>query len=238
MPLIKCENLRLSYENTTVLDGLSFEVSRGDYLCIVGENGSGKSTLVKAMLSLKAPAAGKIEYGDGLKRNEIGYLPQQSAAQKDFPAGVREVVLSGCLNRMGMRPFYSKHEKAMADENIKRLGITPFANKSFRELSGGQQQRVLLARALCAAKTLLLLDEPVAGLDPLVTAELYDLIKKLNREGMTVIMVTHDIPNAVKYSTHILHLHHTPLFFGKTSGYLNSDAGKSYAGGNSIDRNN
>ncbi len=233
MALITCQNVSLSYESAVVLSDLSFSVNAGDYLCIVGENGSGKSTLIKALLSLKSVQKGSILIGDGLKRNEIGYLPQQTSAQKDFPASVWEVVLSGCLNKQGLRPFHARAEKNLAAANLERLGITALKHHSYRELSGGQQQRVLLARALCATEKLLLLDEPVAGLDPLVTQELYHLIQALNQDGLTVIMVSHDISAAVKYASHILHLHNEPLFFGTTQDYAKSDAGRRFLGGES-----
>lgn len=231
MALLTCQNVSLSYENNTVLSELSFVVNSGDYLCIVGENGSGKSTLIKALLSLKSVVKGDIMMGEGLKQNEIGYLPQQTSAQKDFPASVWEVVQSGFLNARGLRPFYSKSEKNKALFNMEKLGITSFKNRCYRELSGGQQQRVLLARALCATKKLLLLDEPVAGLDPMVTNELYHLIEQINKDGTTIIMVSHDIESAVKYASHILHLHNKPLFFGTTADYIKSDAGKRFLGG-------
>jgi zinc transport system ATP-binding protein len=231
MALISCENVSLSYENNIVLRDLSFSVDSGDYLCVVGENGSGKSTLIKALLSLKNISAGRISFGDGLRRNEIGYLPQQTGAQRDFPAGVYEVVLSGCLNGRGMSPFYTKAEKMRALENMERLDILPLKKRCYRELSGGQQQRVLLARALCATRKLLLLDEPVSGLDPVVTAEMYELIKGINRSGITVIMVSHDIESACRYASHILHLQGRPLFFGKTGDYVASDAGRRFLGG-------
>lgn len=230
MALLTIRSVSLGYEGKTVVENLSFEVNPGDYLCIVGENGSGKSTLVKALLRLKAPLSGTIETGGGLKANEIGYLPQQTLVQKDFPASVQEIVLSGCLNRCGLRPRFSKAERRLAMDNMEKLGITPLAKRCYRELSGGQQQRVLLARALCATRSLLLLDEPVAGLDPKVTLEMYALIERLNREdGITIIMVSHDIPAAVKYASHILHLGHEPLFFGTAEEYLHSGAGKTFA---------
>lgn len=223
MALIKTDRLNLSYENMTVIENLSFEVKSGDYLCIVGENGSGKSTLVKALLGLKKPVSGSIELGDGLRQKEIGYLPQQTSAQRDFPASVAEVVISGCLNSRGIRPFYSARERKIAAENIERMGLSELKKRSYRELSGGQQQRVLLARALCAAKKLLLLDEPVTGLDPMVTAELYDLISDINKSGATIIMVTHDVASALKYATHILCLTESDSFFGTASEFLESD---------------
>ncbi|MCL1952435.1 MAG: metal ABC transporter ATP-binding protein [Oscillospiraceae bacterium] len=220
MPQLGCHDLTLGYEGNTVITGLSFEVEAGDYLCIVGENGSGKSTLMKTILRLKAPMSGRIETGRGLLPNEIGYLPQQTAVQKDFPASVREVVRSGCLNRQGLRPFYNKQEKRMAEENLARLGIAGLAKRCYRELSGGQQQRVLLARALCATRKLLLLDEPTAGLDPQAAADLYALIEQLNHEGITVIMISHDVAAAVRYASHILHLgNQGALYFGPKAGY-------------------
>lgn len=230
MALLTCTDVSLSYENNIVLTDLSFAVNKTDYLCIVGENGSGKSTLIKALLSLKSPVKGRIILSDGLKKNEIGYLPQQNNAQTDFPASVWEVVLSGCLNSRGFRPFYSKKEKSKAFSNMIKLGIQELKNQTFRELSGGQQQRVLLARALCATTKLLLLDEPVSGLDPLATNEFYSLIKQINDDGITIVMVSHDIGSAVKYASHILHLQNRPIFFGKTSDYLNSPAGKQFLG--------
>lgn len=223
MSLIKTENLTLSYENMTVIESLSFEVCAGDYLCIVGENGSGKSTLVKALLGLKKPESGSIELGDGLEPREIGYLPQQTSAQRDFPASVFEVVISGCLNSRGLRPFYSAKERKAAAENIERLGLSELKDRSYRELSGGQQQRVLLARALCATKKLLLLDEPVTGLDPMVTTEMYELVREINRSGVTMIMVTHDMPSALKYASHILCLTESDSFFGTAEEFLESD---------------
>lgn len=231
MPLLTCKDVSLSYENNTVLRELSFSINSGDYLCIVGENGSGKSTLIKALLTIKSIDAGEIIFGDGLKHNEIGYLPQQTGAQKDFPASVQEVVLSGCLNSRGIWPFYSKAQKQRAIENMKKLGVFDIRRRSYRELSGGQQQRVLLARALCSTSKMLLLDEPVAGLDPVVTNELYELIKKINKDGITVIMVSHDIMSAVKYSSHILHLKGKPIFFGTAADYMFSDAGERFLGG-------
>lgn len=230
MAILTCQNLALGYEGKKVVDDISFTVNAGDYLCIVGENGSGKSTLLKTLLKLMPPIGGQILTGDGLNQNEIGYLPQQTVVQKDFPASVREIVLSGCLNRMGLRPFYNREEKQLAADNMERLHIADLARRCYRELSGGQQQRVLLARALCATRKLLLLDEPVAGLDPKAAAELYRLIEKLNVEdGITVIMISHDIASCLAYASHILHIgSHKPLFFGTKSDYVISDIGKAY----------
>jgi len=231
MPQLTCQNLTLGYEGKTVVSGLSFTVNAGDYLCIVGENGSGKSTLMKTILKLKAPMSGQIQTGDGLLPNEMGYLPQQTVVQKDFPASVREVVRSGCLNRCGLRPFYNYAEKHMAEENMKKLGIGSLAKRCYRELSGGQQQRTLLARALCATRKILLLDEPVAGLDPKAAAEMYSMITKLNNSGTTIIMISHDIACSVKYASHVLHIGvGSALFFGTKEAYLKSEAGRVYAG--------
>ena len=231
MALIDCKDVTLGYDGKIVADKLNFRVERGDYLCIVGENGSGKSTLVKSILGLIETAGGHLHMGDGLKKREIGYLPQQSAAQKDFPASVFEVVLSGCLaSKKGI--FFSKEQKKLAFENMKKLDITDLKDRCYRELSGGQQQRVLLARALCATKKLLLLDEPVTGLDPVVTADFYRIIEKINREyGITVIMVSHDLYSAIKYATHILHMKKGGSFFGTVGEYLESDIYKSFSGG-------
>ena len=231
MAQLTCQDLRVGYDGRAVLQGLNFEVSPGDYLCIVGENGSGKSTLMKTILGLQAPIGGRILTGDGLRKNEIGYLPQQTQAQKDFPASVREIVLSGCQGRCGRRPFYSQEEKRLAEENIGKMGIGSLTKRCYRELSGGQQQRVLLARALCATRKMLLLDEPVSGLDPKVMAEMYERIEKLNREeGITVIMISHDISAALRYASHILHVG-SALFFGTKADYLHSPQGKVFDSG-------
>jgi len=234
MALITCKDTSFAYEGITAVRGLNFEVNSGDYLCIVGENGSGKSTLIKGLLRLKIPKTGSVFMGDGLKQTEIGYLPQQTAVQKDFPASAYEVVLSGRISTRGILPFYSRKDKAIAEENIKRLDISSLRNLCYRELSGGQKQRVLLARALCATKKLLLLDEPAAGLDPIVTQELYRIIDKINHEtGITIIMVSHDIRSAVKYASHILHLKTAQEFFGRTDKYLKSSVGNAFLGGES-----
>jgi len=220
MAQLICKNLSAGYEGKAVVTGISFTVNAGDYLCIVGENGSGKSTLMKTLLKLKSPMSGEIKMGGGLAPNEIGYLPQQTVIQKDFPASVKEVVISGCLNGCGLRPFYNKKEKQLAAENMEKLGISNLAKRCYRELSGGQQQRTLLARALCATRKLLLLDEPTAGLDPTATAEMYDLIAKLNKSGTSIIMISHDIENAKKYASHILHIGgQTMKFYGEAAGF-------------------
>ena len=229
MAQLTCQNLCVGYDGKSVLQDLSFEVFAGDYLCIVGENGSGKSTLMKTILGLQTPISGTILTGDGLRKNEIGYLPQQTQVQKDFPASVREIVLSGCQGRCGRHPFYNQEEKQLASDAMEKMQITRLARRCYRELSGGQQQRVLLARALCATGKMLLLDEPVSGLDPRVTAEMYGLIEKLNREdGITVIMISHDIAAAVKYASHILHIGDA-VFFGTKAAYLQSPQGRLFA---------
>lgn len=233
MALITCQDLCLGYNGQEILHDLNFEVNSGDYLCIVGENGSGKSTLMRTILGLQRPFAGQILTGDGLRLDEIGYLPQQTPVQKDFPASVREVVLSGCLSGMGMRPFYAKAERDRADRNMQALEITDLKDRCYRDLSGGQQQRVLLARALCATKKVILLDEPVAGLDPLVTINMYRLIERINKGmGITVIMVSHDMQAATKYASHILHLgEDRQLFFGTCEDYRHTAAYHSFMDG-------
>ncbi len=234
MALITFDQISIAYEGQTVVRDLSFHINAGDYLCIVGENGSGKSTLVKSLLGLKAPFKGTITLDDGLRQNEIGYLPQQTEVQKDFPASVYEVVLSGRLNSRGWKPFYSAKDKQQAREKMQMLGLQEMGDQCFRDLSGGQKQRVLLARALCATKKLLLLDEPVTGLDPIVTAELYQLIEEINRDSkIAVVMVSHDLESAVRYASHILHLQETALFFGTAEEYVKSAVGRRFLGGDS-----
>ena len=226
MALLTCQNLSVGYDGKAVLENLNFSVEAGEYLAVVGENGAGKSTLMKTLLGLQSPVAGKILTGDGLRRNEIGYLPQQTEVQKDFPASVREIVLSGCQGRCGFRPFYNAEEKALAARATEEMGISDLAPRCYRELSGGQQQRVLLARALCATRKMLLLDEPVSGLDPKVTEEMYALIEKLNKkDGITVIMISHDIRAALRYADRILHIGKS-VFFGTPEEYLDSPGGK------------
>ena len=225
MTMLTVRDLSFGYDSHAIISNLNFTVNAGDYLCIVGENGSGKTTLMKTLLGLREPISGEIIPGDGLRHNEIGYLPQQTVVQKDFPASVREIVLSGCQGRCGLRPFYNKAEKQLAEENMKRMGISDLAGSCYRELSGGQQQRVLLARALCATRKILLLDEPVSGLDPKVTSEMYEVIRTLNLEGVTIIMISHDIAAAVKYASHILHIG-SHVFFGTRDQYLKSEARK------------
>ncbi|MCR4780124.1 MAG: metal ABC transporter ATP-binding protein [Ruminiclostridium sp.] len=225
--VLHCQDIVLGWEGSAVVSGLNFNISEGDYLCILGENGSGKSTLIKALLGLNKPMSGMMIKPADMKAGDIGYLPQQTAVQRDFPASVREIVLSGCLPKCGLRPFYNKAEKELARSTMERLGIAELSKRCYRELSGGQQQRVLIARALCAAQKVLLLDEPVTGLDPKAQLDLYDLIAELNKSGVTIIMVSHDFAAAVKYASHILHIGaRHQLFFGTTADYLSSDVGK------------
>lgn len=206
MAQLNCEHLTLGYNSSVIINDLSFSVEKGEYLCIIGENGSGKTTLMKTILRLQKPISGSISTGDDLLPDEIGYLPQQTQVQRDFPASVWEIVLSGCQSRCGKRPFYNKAEKQLAVQAMERMEISDLAKRCYRELSGGQQQRVLLARALCATQKMLLLDEPVSGLDPSVTEEMYELIKQLNSDGVTIIMITHDVQAAKKYATKILRI--------------------------------
>ena len=222
-----CRDLAVGYDGNEILRGLNFEVNAGDCLCIVGENGSGKTTLMKTILGLLSPMGGTIETGDGLRQSEIGYLPQQTLVQRDFPATVWEIVLSGCQGGCGLRPFYNREEKDRARENIERMGITALTRRCYRELSGGQQQRVLLARALCATKKMLLLDEPVTGLDAWVTGELYELIARLNAEGITVLMISHDLNAALTYASHVLYVGEK-VFFGTRDAFAASDVGRGF----------
>lgn len=236
MAIITCKDLTLTYEGLVAVSKLSFVVEKGDYLCIIGDNGTGKTTLMRALLGLKRPTDGEIQLGDGLSRSSVGYLAQQTEVQKDFPASVWEVVLSGCLNQKEFHPFYSKADKQRAIHALKTLEVEDLKQKCYRELSGGQQQRVLLARAMLAAKQLLVLDEPTTGLDPNMTTEFFSLIQRLNREeGIAVIMVTHDTHCAAKYAKHILHLKPNGYFFGKTADYIASEQGREYIGGHRHD---
>ena len=231
MALIQCKKVALGYEGDILVQGLDFSVEKGNYLCIVGENGSGKSTLVKTLLHLRQPVSGSITLGEGLTAREIGYLPQQTMVQRDFPASVMEIVLSGFLGKMGLRPFHRREERELAEKNMRRMNIEDLKNRSYRELSGGQQQRVLLARALCATSKLLLLDEPISGLDPKAAGEMYRLINELNKkDGITIIMVSHDVDAALSYASHILHVGKR-VFFGTREAYLETPEGKAFAMG-------
>lgn len=229
MALIKCENLSVGYDKHAVLQGINFEVNKGDYLCVIGENGSGKSTLMRTLLSLQPPVGGQMTFGAGLMKNELGYLPQRTEVQKDFPASVQEIVVSGFQGKHGFSFFYTKEEKETAAQNMERLNITNLKKRCFRELSGGQQQRALLARALCATDKIILLDEPVSGLDPSATEEMYNVIEQLNKEGVTIIMISHDMEAAIRYATHILRVG-TKVFFGTKDEYLAFRKEVPYAG--------
>ncbi len=233
MALLTCKDTAFAYEGKIVASGINLTVNEGDYLCIVGENGSGKSTLVKGMLGLLEPARGTITYGDGLRKDEIGYLPQKNPLQRDFPASVWEVVSSGFAAKS---LFLNSHQRKTAEENMRLLHIDSIRKSSMMELSGGQQQRVLLARALCATRKLLLLDEPVAGLDPLATREMYDMITNLHHNcGVTIIMISHDVAAAARYATHILHLRHEPLFYGTAEDYAASELCHTFTTGGQMD---
>ena len=223
MSQILCREVALGYYGQTVCEHVSFTVEAGDCLCIVGDNGSGKSTLMRALLNLKAPQSGEILLSDGIRRSDIGYLPQQNDSQKDFPASVWEVVLSGCVMKDDFRFFAGKNSRRTAQKALDELGLSELRKRPFRELSGGQQQRVLLARALCAARKILVLDEPTAGLDPQATDQMYEAIRRLHRElGVTVVMVTHDLSAVVRLATSVLHMSHSPRFYSTVEEYCAS----------------
>lgn len=229
--LLECKDLSLSYGGAPVVQNINFAIHAGEYICIVGENGTGKSTLLKGILGLLPCTGGRVQFGT-LTRRQIGYLPQQTPLQNEFPASAWEVVLSGFVAKRGLRPFYTASQKQAALENMALLGVDTLQKRCFRELSGGQRQRILLARALCPAEKLLLLDEPVTGLDPLVTAEFYAIIAKINQtRGTAVLMVSHDIENAVKHATHILHIKKEQLFFGTAAEYRQTMLYRSFTGG-------
>ncbi len=226
MAQISCCNLSLGYERMMVLENLSFEIFQGDYFCIIGDNGAGKSTLMKALLGLHKASSGTLEFGDGLIPTEVGYLTQQSEIQKDFPASVREIVLSGCQNRGKWSLFYTKEDKLRANTAMERMGITHLDKRCYRELSGGQQQRVLLARALCATQKILFLDEPVTGLDPEASADFYSIIKELHeKDGVTIVMISHDVESCLRYGSRILHLG-AQTFCGTKAEYFQWKAGE------------
>lgn len=223
MAQITCRDLSLGYEGRTVSENISFTVEAGDYLCIVGENGSGKSTLMRALLGLKSPDGGEIVFGDGLSPRTIGYLPQQTEVQRDFPASVREVVRSGFAARGGLRPFYTRAEKQIAESTLRQVGIHSLADRPISTLSGGQKQRALLARALCATDRILLLDEPIAGLDPNAAEEMYAMIRELNQHRITVVMITHDVSAVLKYATKVLHMGREARLFASAEAYRDSE---------------
>ena len=233
MSAVSVSDVTLSYDNLTVAEHVSFDVEFGDYVCIVGENGTGKSTLLKTIVGIHQPKSGHILFDCDIRNGDIGYLPQQTVVRDDFPASVGEIVLSGCRGLLGKRPFFGAEERRIADKNMDLLGISDLKKTSFRELSGGQRQRVLLAKALCCARKILVLDEPVTGLDPLVTADMYSILRLINGEGVTIIMVSHEIGEAVKQASKILHLKHGVEFYGKTEDYLKSSVGKLFTGGGS-----
>ena len=227
--LIVCRDVSLGYEGQTVLSHLNLTIRDGDYLCIVGDNGSGKSTLLRGLLGLLAPQSGEILRAPELERGAVGYLPQQTRAQRDFPATVLEVALSGCLNQKGSRFFYTRAQKSQALMNLGKLGVLEWKDKSYRELSGGQQQRVLLARALCAAGRLLILDEPITGLDPAAAQDLYKTFSYLNtKEGMAIVMVTHDLGPALRSARSVLHIGQRGTFLGPVADYLASPQGRRF----------
>lgn len=235
MAQLSVNSLELGYEKKIVCKDVTFALNAGDYLSVIGENGAGKSTLIKALLGLKAPLNGSVVFGDGLKNTDIGYLPQHNSVQKDFPATVTEIVRSGRMNGKGFKLFYSAADKRIAIECMEKLGIEGLQKESFRELSGGQQQRVLLARALCAASKMLILDEPVAGLDPHAAKEMYSFIERLNKDGgITMIIVSHDLTAAEKYSSHILHLGEGKPFFGTKEEYFLTEQGKRFSCGGGL----
>lgn len=223
-PLLTCENITVKFGSRTVLEKLSFCVEPGDYLSVIGKNGSGKSTLIRCLLKLCPVTEGAVRTAEDFQRRDIGYLPQQSGIQKDFPATVEEVVCSGCLGHHRIFPFYTRADKEEAEKNMHRLGICELRRRSYRTLSGGQQQRVLLARALCATQKMLLLDEPVTGLDPGVSAEFYDIIRELNQQdSIAVIMVSHDIANGLKDAKHILYLDENTQYYAGAEEFRHSE---------------
>lgn len=223
MNIITCKKLNIGYGEKVICKDINLSIDEGQFVCIVGENGSGKSTLLKTLLGINKPVSGKVVFDNSFNRNQVGYLPQQSDAQRDFPATVREVVLSGFLNRMGVRPFYNKREKDKAIKIMEELKVDDIINKSFKELSGGQQQKVLLARALCATDNLIFLDEPTNALDVKSRRKFYSLVSELNKSGMTVVMVSHNLDETIKYATSIIYIKDTLQFAGSKEDFESSE---------------
>ena len=204
IPLIKCRQLTLGYGSKDLVRDLDYDVNVEDYLCIIGRNGSGKTTFLRGLAGLLSPKSGDIELCEGLKKSEIGYLPQMTLVQRDFPASVEEIVLSAFQGKHRLLPFYGRAHRERAMECMALTRTESLRKSCFRELSGGQKQRVLLARALCAAERLLLLDEPVTGLDPESADTMYRIIKDLHKNGMTIVMVTHDVDSALDDATRVM----------------------------------
>ena len=220
MPVINAKNISMSYEGKKVIESVSFCVEKGDFICILGENGSGKTTLLKALTGLKKIDSGTLEFDSDLKKNQIGYLPQQTDVQRDFPASAWEVVLSGTVASMGFAPFYTKKQKQMAKSAMEKLEILHLSKKCYHELSGGQQQKVLLARAICASKKLLILDEPTTGLDEGASREFYAFLQEMKNQDITIIMISHDVKNALGCANKVLHLESAGgFFFGSCADY-------------------
>ncbi len=232
MSLISTSNLTLAYDGAEVVKNLNIHIDNGDYVCIVGENGSGKSTLAKAIVGLITPVSGKIDFDSSISTKNIGYMPQQTNVHNDFPASVYEIVMSGFLGKLNILPFYQKKHKQKADTILKTLGIYQFKKCCYNKLSGGQKQRVLLARALCATDSVLVLDEPASSLDPIITSEFYDILNKLNKQNkITIIMISHDTSIIKKYATKVIHLSDNKYIFDTSDNYIASEFGKNYIGG-------
>ena len=203
MSIIKIENMSFGYTNSyETLSNINMEINEGEFVTIIGENGSGKSSLIKCILGLNKVQKGKITV-----KNRIGYLPQMTEIQNNFPATIEEIVLSGTIPQNIKKIFYTKEDKKKAEETMKKLNLYDMRKKCFYELSGGQRQRVLIARALCSTDQVLLLDEPVNGLDPKIVTGIYEMLYNLNKnQGLTIIMVSHDIDRSIQYSTRVIEI--------------------------------
>lgn len=218
--IITAQHLTLAYGENAVITRANFCINQGEFVCVVGANGSGKSTLIRAMLGLIKPRFGHIIYGDEVDQSTIGYLPQEAKIDQFFPATVREIVLSGALGRMGHRPFYSRSDRTDADRALSRLGLAKLAGRSFASLSGGQKQKVLLARALVATSKLLILDEPSNNLDHASRQEFYRILQDLHADGLTIIMITHDLDADDLIGDHVLSIMSGEVTKSATATYL------------------
>ncbi|MBQ4354189.1 MAG: ATP-binding cassette domain-containing protein [Clostridia bacterium] len=218
--LLTCQNLTVGYEGVRLCTDISFTLHTGEYMSIIGPSGIGKSALAGTILGVQKPAEGEVIYENGMQRTDIGCLPQEQVIRSSVT--VREVVLEGCLHHT-KKWFVGRAEKEFAMHNLERVGLADFAKRRFGDLSGGQRQRVLLARALCSAKKLLILDEPMHGLDAYAKDEIFHEIVKINESGIAVMLID---ANAVDGT--VLHLSDRQLFCGSVTDYIRSVPGQFY----------
>lgn len=225
--LLICRNLAVGYDGIRQCENISFTLHEGEHLSVIGRDGSGKTALVSAILGLDSPMEGEVTYCGGLKRSEIGCMPQNDMLMGN--ARVLDTVLAGCLGGMN-KWFVGRGEKQRAMDCLTELGAADLAARRMGELSGGQRQRVLLARALCSAERLLILDEPLRGLDAVAAEELLCLIHRIGEErNVSVIFINPPTPRGT-----VLHLAGKPVFYGTAEAYASSLPGQYFAAGRII----